>query len=81
MVPTRALINQFSIDLNKELKVILEHYNYTVATNSNVAELPSESQQRYIFVLTPERLLSYLSQKKNPSFAYLFVYLFHFLFF
>ena len=73
MVPTRALINQFSIDLNKELKVILEHYNYTVATNSNVAELPSESQQRYIFVLTPERLLSYLSQKKNPSFAYLFV--------
>jgi superfamily II DNA/RNA helicase len=73
MVPTRALINQFSIDLNKELKVILEHYNYAVATNSNVAELPTNSKQRYIFVLTPERLLSYLSQKKNPSFAYLFV--------
>ncbi len=73
MVPTRALINQFSIDLNKELKAILEHYNYKVVTNSNVAELPSENQQRYIFVLTPERLLSYLSQKGNPSFAYLFV--------
>lgn len=73
MVPTRALINQFSIDLNKELKVILEHYNYKVVTNSSVSELPSESQQRYIFVLTPERLLSYLSQKGNPSFAYLFV--------
>ncbi len=73
MVPTRALINQFSIDLNKELKVVLEHYNYIVATNSNVSELPSETQQRYIFVLTPERLLSYLSQKNNPSFAYLFV--------
>lgn len=73
MVPTRALINQFSIDLNKELKVILEHYNYSVATNSNVDELPSNTQQRYIFVLTPERLLSYLSQKKNPSFSYLFV--------
>ncbi|MDV4129801.1 hypothetical protein CMT25_06555 [Elizabethkingia anophelis] len=73
MVPTRALINQFSIDLNKELKVVLEHYNYTVATNSNVSELSSESQQRYIFVLTPERLLSYLSQKNNPLFAYLFV--------
>ena len=73
MVPTRALINQFSIDLNKELKVVLEHYNYKVVTNSNVPESPSESQQRYIFVLTPERLLSYLSQKNNPSFAYLFV--------
>lgn len=72
MVPTRALINQFSIDLNKELKDVLEHYNYTVITNSNVSELPS-TEQHYIFVLTPERLLSYLSQKKNPSFAYLFI--------
>jgi len=72
MVPTRALINQFSIDLNKELKDVLEHYNYTVITNSNVSELPS-TQNHYIFVLTPERLLSYLSQKNNPSIAYLFI--------
>lgn len=72
MVPTRALINQFSIDLNKELKDILEHYNYTVVTNSSVSELPA-AEQHYIFVLTPERLLSYLSQKNNPPIAYLFV--------
>lgn len=73
MVPTRALINQFSIDLNKELKVLLEHNNYSVVTNSNVSEVPVESQQRFIFVLTPERLLSYLSQSGNPTFSYLFV--------
>ena len=72
MVPTRALINQFSIDLNKELKDVLEHYNYTVITNSNASELPS-TEIHYIFVLTPERLLSYLSQKNNPSIAYLFI--------
>ncbi|OFX75303.1 MAG: hypothetical protein A2X12_06160 [Bacteroidetes bacterium GWE2_29_8] len=72
MVPTRALINQFSIDLNKELKDVLEHNNYTVITNSNVSELPT-TEQHYLFVLTPERLLSYLSQKKNPTIAYLFV--------
>lgn len=72
MVPTRALINQFSVDLNKELKDVLEHYNYTVITNSNVSELPS-TENHYIFVLTPERLLSYLSQKNNPSIAYLFI--------
>jgi replicative superfamily II helicase len=72
MVPTRALINQFSIDLNKELKDVLKHYNYTVITNSNVSEL-SSTEQHYIFVLTPERLLSYLSQKKNPPISYLFV--------
>jgi len=73
MVPTRALINQFSIDLNKELKMILDYYNYKVITNSSVPESSLESQHSYIFVLTPERLLSYLSQKSNPSFAYLFV--------
>jgi len=72
MVPTRALINQFSLDLNKELKDVLEHYNYTVITNSNVSELPS-TEIHYIFVLTPERLLSYLSQKNNPTIAYLFI--------
>ncbi len=72
MVPTRALINQFSTDLNKELKDELDHYKYTVITNSNVSELPS-TEQHYVFVLTPERLLSYLSQKKNPSISYLFV--------
>jgi superfamily II DNA or RNA helicase len=73
MVPTRALINQFSFDLNKEFKDLLDHYNFAVATNSNVPELTNESQKSYIFVLTPERLLSYLSQKKNPPFGYLFV--------
>ena len=72
MVPTRALINQFSMDLNKELKVILEHYNFTVITNSNASELPT-TEHNYIFVLTPERLLSYLSQKNNPTIAYLFI--------
>ena len=72
MVPTRALINQFSMDLNKELKVILQHYNYTVITNSNASELPT-TEHNYIFVLTPERLLSYLSQKNNPPIAYLFI--------
>lgn len=73
MVPTRALINQFSIDLNKELKDILDHYKYKIVTNSNVSELPNDQQQQYIFVLTPERLISYLSQKNNPSIGYLFV--------
>jgi superfamily II DNA or RNA helicase len=73
MVPTRALINQFSLDLNKELKDILDHYGYKVATNSNVSDIPAEKSQQYLLVLTPERLLSYLSQKQNPPIGYLFV--------
>ena len=73
MVPTRALINQFSLDLNKELKDVLQHYNYKVVSNSNISEIPSEKNQQFLLVLTPERLLSYLSQKENPPIGYLFV--------
>jgi superfamily II DNA/RNA helicase len=73
MVPTRALINQFSIDFNKELKESLEYHKYVVITNSNVSELSEFEQRNYIFVLTPERLLSFISRKDNPQFAYLFV--------
>jgi len=73
MVPTRALINQFSIDFNKELKESLEYYKYAVVTNSNVSELSEFEKRNYIFVLTPERLLSFLFKKDNPPFAYLFV--------
>jgi hypothetical protein len=73
MVPTRALINQFSIDFNKELKESLEDYKYTVVTNSNVSGLSEFEKRNYIFVLTPERLLSFLFKKDNPPFAYLFI--------
>lgn len=72
MVPTRALINQFSIDLNKELKTVLEYYKYRVITNSNVSDVNSDGHN-YVLVLTPERLMSYLSQKDNPPLGYLFV--------
>jgi replicative superfamily II helicase len=73
MVPTRALINQFSMDINKEMKVSLESYNYVIITNSNLSESYKLEERHYIFVLTPERLLSFLSKKDNPQFAYLFV--------
>jgi len=67
MVPTRALINQFALDLMKELNETLNKFNYRVATNSNVTDFSDEMSKNYIFVLTPERLISYLSQKDNPS--------------
>jgi len=73
MVPTRALINQFSIDFNKELRKSIEYYKYTIVTNSNVSELSEFEKRNYIFILTPERLLSFLFKKDNPPFTYLFV--------
>ena len=73
MVPTRALINQFALDLNKELEDILKEFNYKIITNSNVTEFSEAISNNYIFVLTPERLISYLSQKNNPSLGFIFV--------
>ena len=73
MVPTRALINQFALDLIKELNETLEKFNYKIATNSNVTDFSDEMSKNYIFVLTPERLISYLSQKDNPSLGFIFV--------
>lgn len=73
MVPTRALINQFSQDLNKEAKAMLDNFNYRVITNSSVPDLLSTENQHYLFVLTPERLISYLSKSANPLIGYLFV--------
>ncbi len=73
IVPTRALINQFAIDLKSELTEVLKTFKYRVVTNSNVSDLITEEQHNYIFVLTPERLISYLSQENNPSIGFLFV--------
>lgn len=73
IVPTRALINQFAIDLRNELGPALKSKNYKIITNSNVTELASVNNQNYLFVLTPERLISYVSQEDSPSLGYLFV--------
>ena len=73
LVPTRALINQFVTDLKGELNSVLETYHYRIATNSAVSEISSEEIRNFIFVLTPERLISYLSQEGNPPIGFLFV--------
>lgn len=73
LVPTRALINQFTLDLKSELNDILELYRYKIATNSNISDLLTEEIFNYILILTPERLMSYLSQQSNPPIGFLFV--------
>jgi replicative superfamily II helicase len=73
IVPTRALINQFSIDLKNELSDLLDLYKYKVFINSNVSDILTDEKYNYIFVLTPERLISYLSQENNPPIGFLFL--------
>ncbi|EMS86349.1 DEAD/DEAH box helicase [Leptospira noguchii] len=73
MVPTRALIAQFSNDLRKEFSSVLEEYGYKIMTTSFVSDIITDENTAYLFILTPERLLSFLSNKKSPKVAYLFV--------
>jgi len=73
VVPTRALINQFSIDLKNELSELFERYKYKVLVNSNITDIALEENYSYVFVLTPERLISYLSQENTPPIGFLFV--------
>ncbi|MEK4669012.1 DEAD/DEAH box helicase [Niallia sp. FSL R7-0271] len=73
VVPTRALINQFSIDIKQELSSVLESEKYKVLTNSTLSEITVSNDNKYIFILTPERLLNYLSEKDSPEIHYLLV--------
>lgn len=56
-----------------ELDELLEIYKYKIFINSNVTDILTEEKFNYIFILTPERLLSYLSQDTNPSIGFVFV--------
>lgn len=73
LVPSRALINQYAIELKSEMGALLETNSYKIVTNSNITELPVNEQCNYGLILTPERLISYISQEKNPSIGFLFV--------
>jgi len=70
LVPTRALINQTVLYLKEEFKDV---ENYRVLAHPLVPAFYRQENSRYIFVFTPERLLAYLSEPKNPKIDYLFV--------
>lgn len=73
IVPTRALINQFFSELKTDLEEQLNLFRYKVFINSNISDIVTEEKFNYIFILTPERLLSYLSQENNPPIGFLFI--------
>jgi superfamily II DNA/RNA helicase len=71
LVPTRALINEVSEQLRKALK---ESGTHTVLSHPIIPEyFLRKHKGGYIFVLTPERMISYLAEKNGPKIDYLFV--------
>ncbi len=70
LVPSRALINQTVTKLKQDFK---DEENYTILAHPTVPIMFRSAESRYIFVFTPERLIAYLSNIKNPKLDYLFV--------
>ncbi|MCI5195938.1 MAG: DEAD/DEAH box helicase [Candidatus Electrothrix sp. AW5] len=70
LVPTRALINQISSYLKQEFSSV---QNCRILCHPTVPKTFDSEDNRYIFVFTPERLISYLSDSNNPRIGYLFV--------
>ncbi|PCC80951.1 helicase [Bacillus cereus] len=68
LVPTRALINQVTNKLKKEIS----EPKYKILSHPTVPLLYKNKGNKYIFVFTPERLISYLSND-NPAINYIFV--------
>lgn len=69
IVPTKALINQ----VGNRLKKIISEFGYKVITTPIIPKVFLNQENRYIFVFTPERLVSYFMDKSNPKIDYLFV--------
>lgn len=69
IVPTKALINQ----IGNRLKEIVNKFGYKVITTPVIPRVFLNQDNKYIFVFTAERLISYFTQKDNPQIDYLFV--------
>ncbi|WP_246543220.1 DEAD/DEAH box helicase, partial [Fusibacter paucivorans] len=77
LVPTRALINQVTNKMKEELLDVtggnFNNIKYKVLSHPVIPRLLEDSKARYIFVFTPERLISYLSKNDNPKVDYMFI--------
>lgn len=69
LVPTRALITQVA----NKLKQQVGNKNYKILSFPIVPTLFKQKQNKFIFVFTPERLVSFLSNKESPAIDYMFV--------
>lgn len=69
IVPTKALINQVS---NKLRKLFIRS-KYKVVVSPKIPKIFLRDEQHFIFVFTPERLITYFNEKNNPKIDYLFL--------
>ena len=74
IVPTKALINEVRSKITEDLGLSLKEYRYHLVTAAGDAALKVDDQdRRYVFIMTPERLLYLLINEPNIKFDYLFI--------
>ena len=74
IVPTKALINEVRSEIiKKDLAGLLEQYQYHVISAASDMALEIHPDHNFILVMTPERLLYLMSDKKDFRLDYLFV--------
>lgn len=71
IVPSKALISEISRAIINDLKHLLIEKSYKVVTTGNSTLL--EKNGNFIFVLTPERLLYLLTEKKHIKIEHMFI--------
>ncbi|MEZ2901843.1 DEAD/DEAH box helicase [Acinetobacter terrestris] len=71
LVPTKALINQFTNDIKDELGDIIKEKGYLVQTHGSM--IAQDKKSNYIFILTPERLLSLYAKRSFVKIDFLFI--------
>lgn len=68
LVPTRALIHQ----VREQLKnVVKDNKNYKIIEYPDIPSI--YENKKYIFIYTPERLISYLGKNDVPNIDYMFI--------
>ncbi|WP_312096196.1 DEAD/DEAH box helicase [Niallia sp.] len=72
IVPTRALIHQFAAEIKSELYGLIEEHGFTIITSGNLEGIEI-GDSKLIMILTPERLLAYLSDDSYPVIDTLFI--------
>ena len=69
LVPTRALIAQ----IRNQLRENINDKRYRIIEYPDIPNIYMNKRNKFIFIFTPERLVSYLGNNDNPNIDYMFI--------
>lgn len=69
LVPTRALIAQ----TRNQLKANINDTRYRIIEYPDIPNIYMNTKNKFIFIFTPERLVTYLGNNENPNIDYMFI--------